>query len=387
MNGLLRQLLTAWLTYACLLASSFTALAEDVLEPVNIATTEWPPYTVDSQSGIATEIVDRTLRGMKRHPNTILLPTFQAVLDSRQGLFGVYPYLRCHPSRVKSLRDDGLDSDPCVVRENLFEFSDPIMSFEYVIVVRANDQRRFDRVKSLNDLRAFRTRRVSGYSYGQLDDFIQDHEDPLPNQVRALNLLLEGSVDYVAISRLHYHWLLENEFFTTRQRFAMLDNPDQGNLRWSIDLHFLVPKSQDRAKQILKEFNNSLALVSEGGKLAERLKRRASDETMQRAFVILTDPAAIPLVTAWLKHDGAFGEDECKKPEAESYLVSVPRGTRAVVLDWSDNFMPPSDPDGRPSQSVHEQLQALSRVRIMNGPLKDHVVCVKGMFIELDTPE
>jgi hypothetical protein len=126
--------------------------------------------------------------------------------------------------------------------------------------------------------------------------------------------------------------------------------------------------------------------------LVEQLKREASDDFLQRAYITLTDPAAIPLVTVYLKRGGVLLEGECKALEektlnAKTDLVSVPRGTRAVVLNWNENFLPPKNPNERSSPSLHEQLQALSRVRILNGPLKNYVVCVKSMFIELDTPE
>jgi hypothetical protein len=383
------EYLPPWLALCGLLSSPF-GLAEELLEPVTVATTPWPPYVESSGDGIATTVIDRVLRGMKREPRVTLLPDFKTVLDSRQELFGVYPYIKCTPGYLaRTCKAE--PGDPCCIRDVHFEFSRPIMDFEYVIVVRSSRIDEFSEVKILRDLREKSTRRVSGYSYGPLDDFIQDAGEALPNQTKALALLAQGKIDYVAISRLHYLWLMDQKFLDTRQQFAQLDAPDQHQLSWTMDLHFLVPKTRNDAEQLLKEFNDSLARVTASG-LVEQLKREASDDFLQRAYITLTDPAAIPLVTVYLKRGGVLLEGECKALEekalnAKTDLVSVPRGTRAVVLNWNENFLPPKNPNERSSPSLHEQLQALSRVRILNGPLKNYVVCVKSMFIELDTPE
>ncbi len=336
------------------------AEGQEVLEDAIITTTDWPPYVDGTSEGIATAVVTQALRGMRREPRVVYLPNFQAAFDAGPSVFGVYPLL-ASPERERD-----------------YLFSDPIMDFEYIVVVHADNLAAFSDITELRDLRQFSTRRVKGYSYGPLDPFLREDPAPLPSQVVALQLLLDEDerIDYVAISRLHFQWLLDTEFFNDQHNFAILDRPNQDQLRWSIDLHLLIHKDRENAAEELRQFNDSLAQIR-ATRLPERLKRRARDDTRDRHFVMLTDPAAFSLVTARLPESASASCDTARNGGS----VTVPRGTRAIVLDWSDNF------EGQHSLSVNSQLQALSKVRVLNGPLKDEVVCVQSMFIELSTPE
>lgn len=319
------------------------------LKPVTIITGEWAPYTseADSHRGYLSELVTEALGGMGLKPSYVFLPFAFGYERAKSGeAFATFPYFHSEQ------------------REEEFFFSKPLDRIDYVIFVRSDRTSRFAQVKERADLSAFNTVRVDGYGYGEFEKHIRPADSQAQSEIQAFRQLLEGKIDYLAASRDVGTRLIERYFFRDQHRFQILTPPGATEpLGWSMDIHLLFPKSQPDAEANRDAFDKKLDAVIASG-FRQVLQRRNNDEIRSRRIVRLTDPGSFALVTA---------KDS---PDAKESFI-IPRGSRALVVDWSKNFTE------KMVTTVFEQMQRYSRVQLINGPLKGRLVYVRNMFIEL----
>jgi len=126
---------------------------------------------------------------------------------------------------------------------------------------------------------------------------------------------------------------------------------------------FLVAEKGIEGEKLLKKFNNALAAfkaTTEYGSL-ETLELR-EDKVLRE--VRLGDPGTFPLVVA-------------RKDRDSNETIVLPRGTTALVVNWSPDFLKPSD------TTLSVQLREMSRVMITSGPQRGQLLWVQNVFIEL----
>lgn len=343
---------TALLGILCLLLIAHTppTFADNgFLKRVTIITGEWAPYTseADSHRGYLSELVTEALGGMGLKPEYVFLPFAYGYERAKSGeAFATFPYFH---------------SDK---REAEFFFSRALDRIDYVIFVRTDKADKFAEVKASADLSAFKTVRVDGYGYGEFEKHIRPADSQAQSEIQAFRHLLEGKIDYLAASREVGRRLIERYFFRDQHQFQILTPPGATEpIGWSMDIHLLFPKSQPDAEANRDAFDKKLGAVLASG-FRQVLQRRNNDEIRSRRIVRLTDPGSFALVTA---------KDS---PDAKESFI-IPRGTRALVIDWSKNFTE------KMVTTVFEQMQRYSRVQLINGPLKGRLVYVRNMFIEL----
>ncbi|MGD2133633.1 MAG: transporter substrate-binding domain-containing protein [Maricaulaceae bacterium] len=331
-----------------LFVMSWPAGAQDAFfEEEVVLTGDWPPF-MDEEApgqGATTAFMTAVLHEMGVEPNYRFLPTWRNTLNAaHEG--AVFATFSWSPDR----------SD---IRTRFLK-SDPIYEVTFRVFVDADRLARgdFDAVAAPQDLGGMRGVRMSGYL--QIADFDAVELVERETTASAFDALLGGDVDFVIEARRVGEAVIERDFFIDKQRFALLEGPA---LRWSVAQVALFPTSRSDPQAEVDRFNAALAVVRDVTSV-DRILEQTTGDFLERRIVRLTDPGAFSLVT------GKFSPDS-----AES--VIIPRGATAVVVDWSANFETPE------VTTVHRQMNEYTRVRLLNGPLKDEVLYVRNMFIEL----
>lgn len=324
------------------------------LKPVTVITGEWAPYTTESESnyGYMSELVTQTLRGMDRKVNYQFLPFFAGYEKTKNGgAFATFPYFYSKE------------------RSKDFFYSAPLTEIEYVVFIHSSNAEKFSNVKQLSDLKAFSMAKVAGYAYGKLDEYIKPSGKDLASEIQAFRQLLSKKADYVAASRAVGMNIIERYFFKDLHQFQILKikkNTDSSlpiDLSWNINVHVLFPKVNSNAESDRDGFNASLKKIQETG-IQQSMKTLNTRDVKARRIVKLSDPGSFALVTA-------------KKSLQSDKSYIIPRGSKALVVEWSRNFKVGL------KTTVHQQMNQYTKVRLLNGPLRGHIVYVRNMFIEL----
>lgn len=353
-----RVLKSALIAGATLVSVPSSASSEILLERAVVVTGEWPPFTSERAdgAGLLSSLVKEVLKGMDRVPDYQFLP-FSAALDTtREGrAMGTFPWFW----NEQRARD--------------FLYSDPILDVEYVIFYDPTSDSPVRKVRQFEDLKDLKTVRVAGYAYGKLDCLIDYRsvacpDDPtssaekterVESEFRAFEALLNGKVDYVAASSAVGEALLSRSFSVDDQhRITVLDRP---GLSWSMGVHFLFSRNRADAESLKRAFDVSLAEVEASGRIAELREDLAwAGHWRDRDVVLEAGGATDPIVG--YPHLG------------EADYVVLPRGTRAVVIQWSPGFL---------GRDVDLDTGALSQLQLLNGPMRGARFWVRDDLIRL----
>lgn len=315
------------------------------LPAVRLTTGEWPPYTGEElpHGGLLTRMVELAMANMGEEAEVRYLPFFIGYNRTLEGdHFATFPYVKT-PERLAEMR-----------------YSDLLAEIDLVMFYKRGaipDPARLDTVEEFSELRIGR---VVGYQYEGLGPIYQESEGRYSSEVMAFRALERGEVDLVPASRQVGVRLIRELFNDYYRSYDYLPN-------WSLSqkVFLVVPRAAEGGEEWLRAFNESLAFLKEKGTVDELLSL-AGEETLVSSIVrLVNNTETHPLVIA---------RDE---PNAEEGYV-VARGTRAVVLQWSQRFTEAGE------VRVFDEMFAKSRVRIIEGPLKGKVVWVENMFIEVE---
>lgn len=352
---LLFLVMAGWLA---LWPGSRTAGAAVLLDRAVVVTGEWPPFTSERMpgGGLLAALVTEILKGMDHEPVYEFLPFSNTLQMTDEGkALGTFPWFRN------------------AEREKAFSYSDPILEVEYVIFFNPLAGSPVSEVTGFADLKDLKTVRVAGYAYGKLDCLldlgtVDCPEDARPagtsrevveSEYQAFAMLRDGEIDFLAASRAVGEALIERSFpLEDRRQFAVLERP---GLSWSMGLHFLFPRSRPDAEELKQAFDRALAGIEAGGRVAE-LRQTLEWQVRWKGRVVSISEAGndAPLVGHPRRDVADF--------------VLLPRGSRAVVLEWSGYFRgAASDPD-EPSMSL---------VQLLNGPLRGQRLWVRDELLEL----
>lgn len=338
---------TAFITISHAQERTVQDQADFTLDGIEIVTGTWPPYVDDSdlRGGLATRIVEDILLGADYQPTFRFMPFSTGLRLTREGFFqATFPYFRTAD------------------REENFLYSDPLFSISHAIFVRS-DNEDILQLEDLAELSAFRAATVQGYAYGRLDAHLTN-PSIYASEVAAFRALLDGEVDFLPASAFVGAQLLDTYFISEQHLITSHAKP---GMQWDINVHLIAPRNWSGAERLMDRFNASLRQYTEAGGLIS-LQQLEREQEITRRLVRLTDPGSFSLVVA--RTD----------PDSPDSLI-LPRGTQALVIEWSPNFTQTE------RTTIHEQLQRYSQVRLLNGPMKDAIVWVQNMYIEiLDQP-
>lgn len=331
------------------------------MKTVRIVTAEWSPYVSQRIEGygVFTEIVTAILNDMEKVPEYSFLYSYKCYDMVKEGKYqGGFPF-----HKVEDRIDD-------------LHFSEPLMDVTYVFFYNKERNKEFGDITNSDSLKGKKVAVITGYpkkySYGKgFRDLIDLMEEvTVKTEIEAFQLLKNDEVDLVPASKRVGRDIIRGHFiqhkFDTIPVFSSTEK-----------VYFVASKTSSN-KEFIKKFNKSLQTLSENG-ICDEIKRRNYDPDLglfkgekQTGVVRLSATDAFPLIL------GRKKQREKGKERNENPAYLIPKGTRAIILEWSDKFLEPDNVE------IHEQMFAETRVLLLEGPLKGYSLWVKNLHIEFE---
>lgn len=346
------------------------------LEPVRIATSEWKPYVGEGSGGeaegVIAEIVARVLQRAGYRPTLVFLPWARGELltresDDNSGFRGTFPYQRTS------------------ARERSYYFSEPLLELEMVLFYDVRKNSEFAEVTSIEALRGKKTLfpgTADTYAFPEIivetlgcenDEGEMSECEPRPQtEQEAFRRLLDPGDEAALVPavRLVGRTLVRDRFPESlpylREITAEdlgLDQESGGDASLRIGMHLMASRRNPNNKELIDRFNEELAKFKQEQQIASLIEGLDTTGTAEE-IVRLSAPPGTEIVTALTSLETEI-------------TVRLPRGTRAIVLRWSDAYRD-TPTEGRASAREH-----YSEVRILNGPMEGRVLFVDDRFIEL----
>lgn len=321
-------------------------------QKIVLVTGEWSPYTTSLDDnissgtgggyGLLTEIISVALQEMEVHYGYEFRP-WSDVLDllRKNEYQYAFPYRRTPDREKEFIFSDPLFTGRTMLFCNLFTIPDP------------------SEIHDVNDLRSYRIGFVKGYArQPELEEAASEFK-LLETEFLAFEELVDGTIDVLPAERVVGQRILQRYFPNSEHRVGKL--PD---FRYPDRVHLIALKENAEAAQFIERFNESLRKLRSSGIHRELI---SCYDVMPDSFfqVRLIGPSSFPLAIGTVKTDDKKG-------------FLIPRGTRAVVVEWHKSFTEESDFD------IHTDVYSKSRVKILEGPLKDHLLYVPNMFLSFE---
>ena len=312
------------LTYFLLVGNTIAAK-----DKIRMVTDEWSPFTTrlsDKQSsgegggyGLVAEIVTAVLRDMQLQPMYQFRPWEKIEDLIRNGEFRYsFPY-RKTPSREKE-----------------FEFSEPLLTVNGVLYYNIKKIPDASKIKTVSDLIPYTFGFIKGFGYSKtLRDAI-NRKLIVENARDAFKKLVDGKIDVLPFEHLAGEIVLKRFHWGKQHTISRLPH-----FKYPNTLHLIALKGDSQAEEFITQFNNSLLKIENDGILHE-LMRRYRVKSDDWPEVRLIGPGNFPLAIGTIESNAEKG-----------YLI--PRGTRAVVIEWNSLFKEESDFDIK--KDLYEKTQ------------------------------
>lgn len=232
--------------------------------------------------------------------------------------------------------------------------SDPLIDFEYVLFYDRRDP--VPTITSAADLARLRVGGIAGYDYWpELEAAVGEFVE-FDSALEGFHALADGRVDVLAEGLLSGQAVLADPDFAGDAAdfdYLRADNP----LVHSVEgLYFMMADTAEAAA-VMRKFNEALAELRRGDEYAELV----ADLTPTTAGEVTLTPI------------GSSGLVELLDESGQPVLLA-PRGTRASVLSWPDEFV--RGAGGRTGR-------ILVRVKVTNGPARGRVLRVDARALVL----
>lgn len=326
------------------------------LRPVVVATGDWEPFIgrdLPGQGPLA-ELVEVTLIRAGYDPVFRFGPWQAGLDDAAAGeVLATFPFIETPERRQR------------------FLLSEPLISFRYVLFYKRpahrDDGADLGRIQNLEDLARHRVGLAEGYQlWGELADTVEVAER-YDDVHQAFTALDDGEIDLLAEARLAGESFLHRpdvaldpSHFTTLESEGWQPGGRQ-------ELRLLTQRSP-RGQAFLTRFDAALERVK-GSSLYEELAEDLAGAVPRRADRITLTSAPVAA-----REPGGEGSRD------RWYLL--PRGTRAVVLEWPDAFHRSGAEPPATSGTEH-----WCRIKVLNGPQRGRILRVEASQVELVPPE
>jgi len=305
--------------------------------PVTISTAEWAPYVgEDLPGGGPLAVIVRLVLAKQGYQAAVDFTTWDlALARTRQG--------------------QALAAFPLVAsteREATLLASDPLVEFEYVLF--HDTARPTPEVAAPSDLSGLRVARIAGYDYWPALDAAVSEYVEFDTSAEAFGALAAGEVDLVAEGRIAGETLLSGDgLHLDATRYAPLD----GDAEWlrSTEALRLFVAADAEGRRLIEGFNTALAEIRTSPEYRTLISSLDSAETGQT-----------------VRLDGADGHPVLLHGPAGQTLAVLPRGTRAIVLEWPESVGATAGAD------------LMAQVKVTTGPGRGRVGLVELGLMELE---
>ena len=329
---------TRWLQLLFLFICVFSIVASILMvrvqppkaaQSVQVLTSDWEPYvdTTAEQGGIIGDMVTSVLASSGYNAN-VAFDNWAPGLDKveRGTAFGIFPM-------VKSAE-----------REALFEYSDPLVSYRYVLFARTDEQ--IPDAVLRGDLTGIRVGKIDGYDYWPELENSHAEFTSYPSTIAGFAALAKGEVDLLAESDIVGRATLESEKFSGDASEFRIIEGDHPALSSEDSVYFLIRKSKI-SSDVMTRFNASLKEY----KNTDRYREQVEALTVSPDHVVLTGDGLVEVL------------DEFGKP-----MGAVPPGVAARVLEWPKDLAEGSQ----------------TTIKMLDGPLAGRIAIVNLENVEVN---
>lgn len=304
------------------------------IRPVAVASGEWAPFVGSDlpNGGPVAEIMGDVLQQAGYEPQ-LTFSSWSAV-DQRTAegsVFGGFPLVGSAERSARMI------------------LSEPLLSFDYVLFVRADDT---VKPTSAEELRGLRVGGIAGYDYWRELEDAATEIVRFDTTVDGFEALQRGDIDVFAEGEASGYVALESpDLALDAAQFEVLPGDDAW-VRSTQHLYFMMPRSSD-AERALERIDESIALVKRSPDY-RRLLIELQPHSRVSDRVVLRGTALVPLSDA----DG-------------DVVARTPPGVIATVLEWPENL----GADGTDG--------ALVRVKLGDGPHAGRILWVPASNLEV----
>jgi len=370
------------------------------LQPVDIVTGEWKPYTSNglTNKGIAGEIVKAVLNDAGYTPNITFLPFYLGYEKTLNGDFiGTYPYFYTQ----KRAEDFYFSSQPLFKVSTQFYYNKSD--------TKLKERNTLAEPLTINELKDYCIGFIQGYDYGNIEEMLVEEGKyrRYSTELNAFSALVDGSsageldtgvtedtcgrgtkLQALPSASQVGNAILDENFRDERYLIGELEvELEEKDRNKSV---YFITKKNSAGKELIEQFNASLEKLIANDFIATiESSYQSSSSTESSGFVRLTGTDGIPLVVGY---EGINAESDCASERTgfnwgrareqtlykENCGYLIPKGTRALVVEWGEPFIKPGKVE------IFEQLLKPSRVKILEGPLKDEELYVSNVYIEFE---
>ena len=316
------------------------------LKPIRVLTGEWSPYSGADlpDYGLASAIVTTALREAGYEPQLqfvpwkLALPT-AARAETNADIRVSYPWYY-KESRAEE-----------------FYYSVPIMQVQMGLFFDRKRNPEVARARSLKEISHLRTILIEGYRYHADIEAAFLNRVTEPDIIAAFDRLKrDPSVHLIPEAMEVGRYTIRRHFPELVSRVAM--NPF---IRCELDLHLIASKRNPHNKRLIDKVDRNLLALEESNAANGILS--ATQHRINQEQAVRLSP---------------FGDDGVVEARLgiDDDVVILPIGTRAVVEEWGDIFLLPSEC----SDSGGARFR--TRVYLIDGPLEGETVYIDGRCIE-----
>lgn len=312
--------------------------------PINIVTGEWPPYTSEREDGygLATKIVRAAFNDMGYEPQISFLPFYLGYDLVKKGkIKATYPYFK---------------ND---VRSKEMYYSEPLIEVENVVFYIKEKFPTAEMINNPRQLGKYKIGFVKGYSYFEEARAALKNTAEFKTELTAFKMLLNGKIDFLPATKEVGQAILRRHFNDVQHKFGYLPGVTSKQ-----HVYLIASKRNPGNKSFIDQFNTSLERINTEG-IYNQILETFDFENGGTRLVRLNGLDSFPMIRA-----------RENKEDDDAYIL--PRGTRAIVLEWSERFLK------KGKFKMYDEMFNLTRVRIIEGPLKGKVLFVENMYIEFE---
>jgi polar amino acid transport system substrate-binding protein len=304
---------------------------------ISVATNQWAPYinAENSPLGTAADLLKQVLEQENqkvewRYKNYDL--GFELVVKGTQQ--SAFPYFKT------------------TEREKRVLYSEAIFN----VTSHLYYNRQYENQLNMSQLSQHKFGKVAGYSYGKIIDKYLNTAVTYANEKDALEGLLKNEIDFLPMTESVMNTMLNK---TYRDQALLIREVDK--IAGHDSLHLIAPKTDE-----------GLALITKVNLLISQVE---GIQSLQPKPVERFKPQDIARLIAAEGYPAIVGQTSLNK-QTEYY--TLPRGTRVLILKWSDKIISPSNTD-----RIYKSMIDLSHVVVLNGPHVGKELYVKNMHLEV----
>lgn len=231
-----------------------------------------------------------------------------------------------------------------------FYFSKPLS----LVSIQVFYSRQFNNIGERQDLKGLKIGKVSGNSYGQEIDNLLTGAVEFDSEINAVAALMNNTIDVLPMAKGVMNAIIQSQFTAQKELIRPI-----AAIQGVEKFHLMAPKSE-YGKSVIDIFDAAIALKFGDDPLIENKIELAPKVDLAELIPAEGFPAII----------GKGVDDNA------SY--TLPIGTRAIVLDWSEGIREPNS-----ATNINRNMLLTSKVVILNGPHVGKEMMVRNMHIQL----